>query len=304
MAIADPKRALHYLKRIGYYRLSGYWYGFRERDGDKVRDTFKPESTFQNVVELYVFDQRLRTLIFEALERIEVALRVDVSHILGELDTFAHLRPELFDADFSQKVQSNGLTKHHQWINKHARLMSRSKEQFVKHSRGKYGLPLAIWVACEIWDFGALSMLYSGMRIAEQREIANHYGLESGRIFATWLRSMSYLRNVCAHYARLWNRNIIDQPSLPPTDVLPWLSRFEGCSHARARCFLLLCLCRHMMAVVNPSSTWPQRVRKHLHTFPDLEHVGLNLSGSGAPADWDHLWQCISTFDTKNPSAI
>lgn len=304
MAITDRKRAQHYLQCMGYYRLSGYWYAFREREGGKVCDTFKPGSTFQNIVELYVFDQRLRTLVFEVLERIEVALRVDVSHTLGELDRFAHTRPELFDADFGQKVQKNGLTRHHQWINTHARLVSRSREEFVKHSRSKYGLPLAVWVACEIWDFGALSTLYSGMRVPEQRDIANRYGVASGRVFATWLRSMNYLRNVCAHYARLWNRNIIDQPSLESVETLPWLSHFENSPHAQARCYVLLCLCKHLMEVINPGATWPERLRQHLRSFPELSHVGLSLSGMGAPTNWEDVWTSIQAADTKNPSAV
>lgn len=308
MIVADSERASRYLESIGYYRLSGYWYAFRRRQGDAVLDEYKPGTTFGNIIDLYVFDQRLRALVLEALERIEVALRVDVSHTLGKLHRFAHIKPDLFDADFSEKIQKNGLTRHHQWINKHARLVSRSKEKFVQHHRRKNGLPLAIWVACEIWDFGALSTLYSGMRVAEQGTIANRHGLASGRVFATWLRSLNYLRNVCAHYARLWNRNIIDQPSLPSTDALPWAGQFEGCPHARARCFLLLCLCKHLLAKVNPGSTWPERMRDHLRTFPDLQHVELGLSGMGAPADWEDVWLCIDTTidtaDTKNPSAI
>lgn len=304
MVITDAERAQHYLQRIGYYRLSGYWYAFRQRDREKVSDTFKSGTTFENIIDLYVFDQRLRTLVLEVLERIEVALRVEVSHTLGKLDRFAHTKPELFDADFGQKVQANGLTKHHHWINTHARLVTRSREEFVKHNRDKYGLPLAVWVACEIWDFGALSTLYAGMRIPDQREIAHRHGVSSGRVFATWLRSLNYLRNVCAHYARLWNRNIIDRPSLESTNTLPWLGNFKDSSHARVRCFVLLCICRHLIGVINPGSTWPERMEEHLHTFPDLAHVGLNLSGMGAPPDWGGVWESIRETDTKNPSAV
>lgn len=106
MRITDRERALDYLERIGYYRLSGYWFAFRERSAPqdlrdkagerpkKVRatrialDTFRRGTTFQNAVDLYVFDKQLRLLVMDALERIEVALRVDVSHTLGQLDPF------------------------------------------------------------------------------------------------------------------------------------------------------------------------------------------------------------------------
>ena len=307
--VSDRGKALRCLQRMGYYRLSGYWFAFRERSGlccllDKSRagkvqekgellalDSFKPGATFQNAVDLYVFDKGLRLLAMDALERVEIALRVDVSHTLGQLDPFAYLRPELFHGTFSQVLnKDSGVTRHHEWIGKHAQLISRSKEEFVSHNRAKYGLPLALWVACEVWDFGTASTLFGGMREAEQDVIAARYGVGNGRVFASWLRSLNYLRNVCAHHSRLWNRNIVDQPKLPPASEMPWVGPFSGSGHALARCFLLLCMLRHMLRVINPTSSWPSRMKEHLGSFPDLDHLGLNLAGMGAPADWQTGW--------------
>jgi abortive infection bacteriophage resistance protein len=309
MQADNRERALDYLKRIGYYRLSGYWFAFRERsspvvvlsdDGRKPKrikvetlalDSFKPGTTFQHAVDLYVFDKQLRMLVLDALERIEVALRVDISHTLGKLDSFAYLKPELFHEDFSSKLgKDSGLSRHHDWLGKHAQLINRSREEFVRHNKARYELPLAIWIACEVWDFGTLSTLYSGMREAEQDAIANRYGISNGRIFATWLRSLNYLRNVCAHHSRLWNRNIVDQPRLPPTAELPWVGPFDTDAYVRSRCFLLLFISRHLLQVINPRSSWPTRMRSHLQAFPNLAHLGLSLSGMGAPLDWQARW--------------
>lgn len=203
MQVSDRARALDHLERIGYYRLSGYWYAFRERSGpmvlldqggkpkkvkveSMVLDHFKPGTTFQNAVDLYVFDKQLRLLVMDALERIEVALRVDVSHTLGQLDRFAYLKPEYLHDDFCTTLdKTRGVSRYHEWLGKHAQLINRSKEEFVRHNREKYGLPLAIWVACEVWDFGTMSTLFSGMRDTEQDAIATQYGMGNGRIFAT-----------------------------------------------------------------------------------------------------------------------
>ena len=110
MQVGDRGLALDYLERIGYYRLSGYWFAFRERSGPivllgeggtkprKIKtdtllfDQFKAGATFQNAVDLYVFDKQLRLLTMDALERIEIALRVDVSHVQGRLDKFSYLK--------------------------------------------------------------------------------------------------------------------------------------------------------------------------------------------------------------------
>lgn len=134
MRVTDREKALKYLQRIGYYRLSGYWYAFRQRsgvsqDGRRVNekrsgkpledtvalDEFKEGTSFKNVVDLYVFDKQLRLLAMDALERIEIALRVDISHTLGKIDPFAYLKPELLHKTFSVALdERTGLTKHHQ----------------------------------------------------------------------------------------------------------------------------------------------------------------------------------------------
>ncbi len=292
LQVSDRDKALNHLQRIGYYRLSGYWFAFRQRDAaTKITDDFKAGATFQNAVDLYVFDKQLRLLAMDALERIEIAFRVDISHALGKLDTFAYLRGDLFHPTFSSELdKQSGLTKHHVWLTKHAQLISRSKEEFVNHNKTKYGLPLAVWVACEVWDFGTMSTLFNGMREAEQDAIAAKYGIANGRTFATWLRSLNYLRNVCAHHSRLWNRNIVDQPKLPTVAVMPWVAPFEGNPHARARCYLLLCMMRHLLLVVNPTSSWPTRMRDHLQAFPNLDHLGLNRLGMGTTDGWDASW--------------
>lgn len=310
LQISDRDKALNCLQRIGYYRLSGYWFAFRERSGPcclldgprlgKVQakgesialDGFKRGASFQNAVDLYVFDKELRLLVADALERVEIALRVDVAHTLGQLDPFAYLRSDLFHGSFGHVLnKDSGVTRHHEWLGKHAQLISRSKEEFVTHNKAKYGLPLAVWVACEVWDFGTLSTLFGGMRETEQDAISLRYGVSNGRVFATWLRSLNYLRNVCAHHSRLWNRNIVDQPKLPSADEMPWVGPFARSGHALARCFLLLQMLRHLLSVINPTSSWPARLKKHLESFPDLGHLGLNLAGMGAISDWQATWQ-------------
>ena len=102
MDVGDHARAESYLGQLGYYRLSGYWYPARQTSvgadaaGDPipvVGDQFRPGTTFQRAVDLYVFDKRLRLLMLDALERIEVSVRVQASLILSARDPFAHRDP-------------------------------------------------------------------------------------------------------------------------------------------------------------------------------------------------------------------
>lgn len=306
LIVTDEAAALSCLERIGYYRLSGYWFALRERSGvccplategrkklkkgstDKlVLDNFKCGSTFQKAVDLYVFDKRLRLLTLDALERIEIALRVDIAHTLGEYDTFAYLNTSLFKDDFARKIQPTGLTRHHQWLQNHARLIQRSKENFIQHNKEKYGLPLAIWVASEVWDFGGMSHLFSGMKPEDQDKISIKYGISKGAVFASWLRCLAYLRNVCAHHSRLWNRNMIEQPKKPSDGEVVFFESAWDSSHILARPFLQLSIVQFLLSSIHPNSTWWQRLGSHLDGFPDMENLGLTLESMGVIEGWE-----------------
>ena len=79
MTIADDEVARHALETLGYYRLSGYWYSFREHAPEEAlgcrSDLFIPGTSFDQVIRLYDFDTQLRFTIFEELTKIEVSLR-------------------------------------------------------------------------------------------------------------------------------------------------------------------------------------------------------------------------------------
>lgn len=116
MAVEDRAAALDYLERIGYYRLSGYWYPMRAIDmtatlaqGQAVRtNAFVDGTRFEDAVRLYVFDKKLRLLALDALERIELAVRVDVAHLLGQRDPKAHESPACLHGNFAKKVITKG----------------------------------------------------------------------------------------------------------------------------------------------------------------------------------------------------
>lgn len=296
MGVTDEAKALEYLERIGYYRLSGYWYDMREwtpaanGSGQRtVLESFKPDTRFKDVTALYVFDKRLRMLALDALERIEIALRVDISHRLGQKNPFAYLDPSHFHENFAIRINpQTRRTAHQAWLEAQDKLIGRSREKFIEHYHAKYSHPLPIWVACEVWDFGCMSRLFSGLPTGDQDEIAQGYGVPSGRVFSSWLRSLNFLRNVSAHHGRLWNRNVVDQPKLPRRGSLPAFDAFQQRPQLIARPFLLLCICQHLMQAINPSSTWGGRLRDHLKTgFPDLGHVGITLHGMGIDEGWE-----------------
>lgn len=303
LIVTDDAAALDYLERVGYYRLSAYWYPFRQfsitqdsatgKLDTKRSDNFVGNTHFVDAVELYLFDKKLRLLVMDALERVEIALRVDIAHLLGERDTFAYANQAQLHPSFSNKA-FNGVTAFANWQQKYTALLARArkKEDFVKHYLKVHGADLPIWVAVEVWDFGAMSQLFAMMKVNDQTKIANKYGVSDFKVFASWLRALNHLRNIAAHHSRLWNRNIDVQPKLPTKGEIAWCDDFIGHPDLIARPFLLLSILRHMTLVICPNTEWHQRIAEHLTAFPTIHSDNKRtFDDIGVVAGWERWWK-------------
>lgn len=294
LTVTDEAAALSQLSRIGYYRLSGYLYPFRKatlaqdpvtRKFIKViEDNFVSGATLQHALDLYVFDKRLRLLLLDALERIEVAVRVEIAYVLGVKDTFAHRNGNVLHGNFAKKRNArNGKTGHQEWLEKYEERKKRSREDFVEHFKQKYGFPLPIWVAIELWDFGLLSKFFTGMAVKDKELVSTRFGVPQWEVMETWLRTLNYVRNVVAHHSRLWNRNLIDQPKMPRRGLMP---DFDPLTHPDivSRLYVVLCILAHLMRTVCPNSTWRHRVSEAIEAIPRAP--GIGVGAMGFPQDW------------------
>ncbi|WP_211825135.1 Abi family protein [Kistimonas asteriae] len=301
LQVSNDEAAIAYLQRIGYYRLSAYWYPFRifyhEQDpltgrlSTKRTDNFVENTHFVDAVELYIFDKKLRLLMLDALERVEIALRVNIAYVLGEKDVFAYKHIGLFHPSFAGKTNKRtGKTRHQEWLDKYEGLLRRSKEDFVKHYRQKHGDDLPMWVAIELLDFGAMSQLYSMMRVPDQEQIARRYDVADFKVFSSWLRALNYLRNLCAHHSRLWNRNVIDQPRLPAAGVVDWCDAFIGQHELIAKPFLLFNIVGHLLYRICPATGWHDRLKSHIKSFPRIQSDRqVSMQDIGLPEEWERL---------------
>ena len=206
LELGDPTQAEGLLSQYGYYRLSGYWHPLRNSslglDGEgkptvKYDDEFVAGATLAQAIGLAEFDRRLRALFLEAIERIEIAMRVSVALLLGPRGAWAHRDPAHFYPKFAiQPHPTIGVIPYGAWLarlNEHER---RSKEQFTIHFREKYGGPLPLWISIEVWDFGMLSQLVGGMAVADQQHLASALGIARRPLLPSWLRAINHIRNV------------------------------------------------------------------------------------------------------------
>lgn len=80
MLFKDEKSAHHFLENISYYRLKGYWW---DMQSDYNLHILKPNTAFEDILNIYNFDRQLRLILFDAIERIEIALRTKLIHHLS-----------------------------------------------------------------------------------------------------------------------------------------------------------------------------------------------------------------------------
>jgi abortive infection bacteriophage resistance protein len=305
----DGSNAIQFLRTVGYYRLSGYWFQFRTphptepiKDGREVRlSSFIPGASWEQVRKLYEFDRSLRRCVFEAMESVEVAIRFRIGHILGQAHPFAHRDPWELSPEFTRRPDiSKGShysawfdSNHADWLSELRRLEQRSTEPFVEHFRKTYGGPLPVWVMTEVTTFGALGTLYKGLlqrhqeQIAEDLDITLTSGAGDIGALTSWLENFRYIRNVCGHHSRLWNKNILRQLSEPRMSELRHLRD----DSTRSRIYGTLAALAYLMPRLEPGSTWAPDTAAFIRTA--LANIDQPESAMGFPDGWDdeEIWQ-------------
>nr|WP_218681193.1 Abi family protein [Rhodococcus qingshengii] len=300
------------LEHYGYYRLSGYWHLYRARpassedrfdeDGREVRlDSFVGGTSLAHVVALYDFDHELRSRLSSVLSTIEISLRFFIGHRLGRTDSFAHRNPEVLGAmrpaALGDSVEPT--TAYCEWLEEYDRHEKRARDGFVLHFREKYGPHLPIWVATEVMSFGGLSNLYTLMRQADQEILAARFQLyaRDGRgdrgALANWLNSLRNLRNICAHYGRVWNRTfdvLIDAPGLTRDDPEHHLYPLaeEGINN---KLYGVLLVLRHLLSSIAPGRSDVDDIVAFIAA--ESQRTGFAMHQLGFPDNWkaDPVWE-------------
>lgn len=237
---------------------------------DKALHTYKAGASFEQAFELYKFDSRLRKLVALELEKIEVSIRTQMAYALSnDLGIFW----------FSDTANFANPTIHAATVANLKAELGRSDDDQITRFKNTYSDPFPpAWMALEISSFGTLSMLFKLLKpTLTKRRIANFYGV-SDSVFESWLHSIVYVRNICAHHSRLWNKSLRIQPLFPRKTEHTFLS-----SPVRSdRIYYVLCIIYYLLKTVNPSTSFALRLRLLLAEFPNVD-----ITAMGFTKDWD-----------------
>lgn len=276
LILEDEVRALHLLQNISYYRLSGYWYPLL---ADKQRHIFKPGSTFEAAYNIYKFDSELRKLIIAELEKIEVAVRTQTAYILS---TQYHAHWFEDSSLFSNPVR------HTKVLAKIEEEYNRSDEEFITAFKAKYSdhFPPS-WMTMEIASFGTLSILYGNLQPGRaKRSIAAYFGLPD-TVFASWLHCIVYVRNICAHHSRLWNKILSIRPLMPRSPRNTFIALPAS---GTQQTYFVLSMIIYLLNTVNPNHSFISRFKELLNRYPSID-----VRAMGFPINWENekLWESV-----------
>ena len=276
LIIEDESKAIHLLSVISYYRLSGYWYPLLE---NKKEHIFKEGASFETAFNLYKFDRELRLMIIGELEKIEVAIRSQLIYNLShEHGAFWFLDSSLF---------TNPL-KHATTLSKIGSELRRGDEEFIAEFYKNYNNAVPpSWMTMEVTSFGSQSFLFQNLKPGKvKRSIAKHFGL-SDKVFESWLHSIVYLRNVCAHHSRLWNRDLRIRPVIPRKPRKQWLKHNDIDND---KSYFVLSMILFFLNTINPNHTFDKRFRELLEKYPNVDVFAM-----GFHENWEEerLWNTL-----------
>lgn len=273
MTVINEERALFILDKISYFRLSGYWF---QNYIDLNSKMFIKGTTFEGAFDKYCFDKEFRKIILSELEKIEVAVRAKIINSLSLKynDPFWFENSNLFQSTI----------KHEALLDKLKIDFKKSDELFVSSFKKKYSNELPpSWIMLEITTFGSLSKLYENLNNYDKRMIAKYFNLPE-KVFESWLHSIVYIRNVCAHHTRLWNRKLTISPKLLRNTEMGWSSNYNNNNSS----YFIILIITYLLKTVNPHSTLKAKLINLFDNFTMIDNKIMGFSPSWMDED---IWQ-------------
>ncbi|WNY25745.1 Abi family protein [Methanolapillus millepedarum] len=273
LVIHDSQQVRTFLSNNTYYRLKGYTHTLQDNNvGERL---FVNHVCFEDVLDIYNFDIELRSLIFKATERIEIAFR---TQLIQQYSMVYGAHWYLDESHF--RNQSN----YNLFLDDFYNTLQRSTEDFIEPYKMKQGITCwmvpACWISFEIISLGKLSKLFTNLRKSDcKREIAAHFKMKSHFVLENWIYCLSVIRNICAHHGRLWNRTIpMDMEFLKKPCSEPFIMNLNIPSN---KIYVYVCAIRYLLDVIEPQNDFKIKLIGLLDRYPSI-----GLKEMGFPVDW------------------
>lgn len=296
LIVEDEVTASQYLQNISYYRLRAYTYPFQDNSEGSDHEFLRRDISFQDIIDLYCFDRRLRSLLFNAIEKIEVALRTRIALEYSVDEGTGHwfLNHRLYDKhDKFVALTRNETIDGKKVLGDLMKEVARSNEEFIVHYFNKYGEPEfpPAWMTLEVVSMGMLSKLFYALANTNKssKAITRGLGLHKVGILKNWIHALSSLRNHCAHHSRIWNRRFTISLSFPYQTDVPFLSQEEAGAIRNNKLFAYISVILYVLQIISPDSSFKTKLLQLLEDRPKL----VKFKDMGFPDGWKNytLWK-------------
>ena len=242
-----------------------------------------PWATFEKVVELYMFDRDLRRVTLDAIERIEVALRCRLVY------------------EFCHSYGNNWYENPALFLREHAKFMkivnkelNNSNESFIAHYRSKYTNPAnpPAWMAMEVLSLGQISTMFKNLKKSSAKKaVANYFGV-SVAVLESWMEHLTYIRNLCAHHCRLWNRTMTITAVMPQLPSYKWINVLPP---KKDKIYSTICIVAYLLNRVTNRPTFAGEIKVLLKRY---NNVDANAAGFDKHWEDDNFWKSTSVIFT------
>ena len=273
LLINDEENALKILKQVNYYRLSGYGIGLKEKDN---KEYYMPGISIDHLFRLYNFDSLFRNILIHTIEQIEIQLRTQISNFLAlKYGSEGYM---IIDNFIDKRRTSDNATYHSIVLESFKKEIDHQKNApMVIHHKKKYNGHFPIWVAVELFTFGNLSSLFNIMKKDDRKSIARLYNTEPDYL-GSWILALVEIRNICAHYSRLYNMPLKQRPHLYSE-----YQRFQ--SSTINKVFPSLITIKRMLNSDDRWTAFETELEKLIDEYNDV----VILSYMGFPKEWKDI---------------
>lgn len=260
--ISDKVFCKQKLEAIKYYRLTAYFLPFKDKN-----DCYKEGTSFHRVYRIYEFDRKLRAILFSAVEEVEIYLRSQLSYFHAhKYGATGYLNAENFSHRHNHKKFKGIIDRE---------IECNSQMLFVKHHKENYNGVFPLWVISELFTFGMMSYFYNDLKTSDQKELGKELYKTVPQNIISWLRCCTDLRNICAHYGRLYYR------------IFPAIPRgIEIADAAKRRLWGAVLALRELYPDANK---WNSEVISAIESLFEEYHGDISLYHIAFPENWNDI---------------
>ena len=260
LLIDNEAYAKEILRQTSYYSLIG---GYKDIFKNPTTKKYKDGTRFEDIVELYYFDELLRQLFLRYLIKVENGIKSQVSYYFTEKN--GENQKEYLNTsnyNYSGKKNQRDIDR---LVKKLEGYVTKSADyHYINHSKKKYG-NVPLWVRTNALTFGNISKMYMLLPQDIQIKVSRNYQCVNEKQMVSILAVLVKYRNVCAHGERLFTYRTADSiPDLPIHRKLKIAQKGSQYENEKNDLFSVVIALRYML-----NDQWYKELIKELKALID-----------------------------------